>query len=208
MDHSRIAAKNTGGSAITFNDAASLPEGSPIVQQYMILTRDKARTYPIITRLPQIANAIRSNLKPCSLPNVKIDNKDAQLLEHVMRFTAKNQGSDHDIVHYQMVYQVWRTRPGVRIPRTVVLTHSMILLCSEELHTADIGLKVLDSSSLKDVHRVTAEDNPLYATLVFKPSNMFSSKRKWRLCTDSRNTVSRLMEECRRACMEKGNTDV
>ena len=117
IDHRRIEQKNKGSSAVTFNDDVS----APVVQQYMILTRDKAHTYPIITRLPQIANAIRSNLKPTLLPNVKIDNKDAQLLEHVMKHIS-TLGSDHDIVHYQMAYQVWRTRPGVRVPRTVVLT--------------------------------------------------------------------------------------
>lgn len=196
--------KNSKNSAITFNDDPTVP---PIVQQYMIVTRDKAHTYPIITRLPQIANAIRGNLKPVPLANVKIENKDAQLLEHVMKYIS-NMGTDNDIVHYQMVYQVWRTRPGVRIPRTVILTQSLILLCSEELHSVNIGLKVLDSASLKDVFKIYPEDNPLYMTIVFKPSSVFSSRRKWRLCTDSRNTVSRLLEESRRACAEKGNPDV
>lgn len=203
IDHRRLEQRNAGNLAITLNDDAS----SPVVQQYMILTRDKAHTYPIITRLPQIANAIRSNLKPVVLPNVKIDNKDAQLLEHVMKYIS-SLGSDHDIVHYQMVYQVWRTRPGVKIPRTIILTQSLILLCSEELHTVDIGLKVLDSAGLKDVFKIYPEDNPLFVTVVFKPSSVFSSKRKWRLCTDSRATVTRLLEECRRACVEKGNPDV
>lgn len=202
-DHRMLESKNKGGTAITFNNE----EPAPIVQRYMILTRDKAHTYPIITRLPQIANAIRSNLKPVSLPNVKIENKDAQLLEHVMKYIS-SLGTDHDIVHYQMAYQVWRNRPGIKVPRTVILTQSLILLCSEELNSVDIGLKVLDSAGLKDVFKIYAEDNPLYVTLVFKPSSVFSSKRKWRLCTDSRNTVSRLLEECRRACTEKGNPDV
>lgn len=204
FDSTKLEMKNSKNTAITFNDDPTVPH---IVQQYMIVTRDKAHTYPIITRLPQIANAIRSNLKPIPLFNVKIENKDAQLLEHVMKYIS-TMGTDNDIVHYQMVYQVWRTRPGVRIPRTIILTQSLILLCSEELHSVDIGLKVLDSASLKDVFKIYPEDNPLYMTVVFKPSSVFSSRRKWRLCTDSRSTVQRLLEESRRACAEKGNPDV
>ncbi len=67
---------------------------------------------------------------------------------------------------------------------------------------------MLDSASLKEVFKVYPEDNPLFLTVVFKPTSLFASKRKWRLCTDSRATVTRLLEEVRRACVEKGNPDV
>lgn len=79
--------------------------GEEAVYQYMILTRDKAKTYPIITGLPKAANAQRVAYHPIRLRNVKIDNSDFQLVETVMKYTA-SQGGDHDIVHYQMAFQV------------------------------------------------------------------------------------------------------
>jgi hypothetical protein len=95
------------------------------------LTRDKSHTYPIITRIPQLANSARC-LEDRRLGNVKIENKDSQLLDTIMLFTQPLE-VDPDIVYYQMLYQVWRKRPGYIQTRTIIFTPSLLLLCSEDL---------------------------------------------------------------------------
>ncbi len=178
------------------------------VHQYVILTREKSKTYPIITRVPQLANAVRSIAKPVPRPNVRITNKDAQLIECVMTH-VHNLGSDHDIVHYQMGYLVLHSKNlAGKVPRTVILTQSLILLCSEDFSSIDVKLSVLDSASLKDVSKVYAKDNPLFVTFVFKSGSIFASKRKWLICLQSYTSAARLIEETKRACTEFGNVDV
>lgn len=181
--------------------------GEQVHYQYMILTREKTRTYPLITRVNKAANLQRGCFVPIPLPNVQIDNKDFQLVEQVMHCTL-SLGGDHDIVHYQMAYQVWRKRPGVKLPRTIILTQSLLMLCSEGLNQPDIHLDVIDTAALTEVQKIYMDDNPLYVTFVLKSSALFAKTRKWRMCTDSRATSTRLQEECRRACAEKGNTGV
>ena len=182
--------------------------GERVAFQYMILTREKTRTYPLITRINKAANSQRSAFHPIPLCNVQIDNKDFQLVEKVMQCTL-SLGGDHDIVHYQMAFQIWRKRPGVKLPRTIIVTHSLLILCTEELNRPDIHLEVLDYARLSDVQKIFMDDNPLFVTFVLKSGALFglglAKTRKWRMCTDSRATSTRLQEECRRACAEQGN---
>jgi hypothetical protein len=173
--------------------------------EYMILPRDKPRTYAIITRVPQMANFIRNSLKR---PNVRIENKDTQLLEELLKYSTSNIGPslpllDHDIIFYQMCYQVWRARPNEKKPRSIAVTKSTVLLCAEDLHRIDIRLIVVDSYKLKNIHKVYIEEgSPLHVTLVFKSSNLFSVKKKWRLLTDSVSSSNRILENCHRVVSE------
>lgn len=200
-------AENTTGNSITGGAAVKTEpvlRGEKVLYQYMVLTREKTRTYPLITRINKAANLQRSAFLPIPLSNVQIDNKDFQLVEKVMHCTL-TLGGDHDIVHYQMAYQVWRKRPGVKLPRTIILTQTLLILCSEELNRPDIHLDVIDTAGLNDVQKIYMDDNPLYVTFVLKSNALFAKTRKWRMCTDSRATSTRLQEECRRACAEQGN---
>jgi hypothetical protein len=177
------------------------------VHMYVVLTREKVRTYPIITKVPQQANSVRNALKPTPRPNVKIENKDAQLIDRVMT-QVNNLGSDHDIVHYQLGYQLVGKHHSVRVSRTVILTQSLALLCCEDLSSMDVKLKILDSAALKDVSRAYVKDNPLLVTFKFKGSLIFSGNRTWRMCLESNTAASKLLDETRRACADVGNTDV
>jgi hypothetical protein len=204
-EQAETTASNSASGGVARPDAVLT--GERVHFQYMILTREKTRTYPLITRVNKAANLQRSSFVPIPLPNVNIDNKDFQLVEQVMHLTL-SLGGDHDILHYQMAYQVWRKRPGVKLPRTIILTQSLLILCSEELSRPDIQLDVIDTAALSEVQKIYMDDNPLYVTFVLKSSALFAKTRKWRMCTDSRATSTRLQEECRRACAEKGNTGV
>lgn len=169
---------------------------------YMILTRDKSHTYPIVTKIPQVANAARAVAWTDKIfKNVLRMNKDDELVARVT-LAAQSLGVDSDVVHYQMLYQVWRHRPGVEAPRTVILTPSLLLLCEEQLNSASVDMIIIDQSAAKEVYKVQLEDDPLLLTIIFKPTKMFASRRKWRLKTDNKGAVSRLQEECRRICQE------
>lgn len=201
-------------------------KGEVVSHRYMVLPRDKARTYSIIARIPKAANIKRSEFVPIPLPNVQISNNDFQLVQRVMECTASQGtgggGDLHcDIVHYQMLFQVWRSKPHLKAPRTLVMTKTLLLLCRERLTSSDVSIDVIDQALLSDVQKIvvaatgaataatgaataagvaTGADSPLHVTLVIRPPKVFAAARKWRLCTDSLAASSRLQEECRRAC--------
>eukprot|EP01039_Chlorochromonas_danica_P008175 gene8177-9018_t len=172
---------------------------------YLMLTRDKARTYPMITKIPQVANLQRASHSLLKLTNVKIENNDAQLLEQTLKYIHSLGTARDDIMHYQMVYQVFKERPTVRLPRTVIITQSSIMLCRENLQSNRVELAVIDSYQLKDIHQIFAEENALFVTVLFRRTNMLARKRKWRFCTEARNLTTKLIEECKSACLEIGN---
>ncbi len=174
---------------------------------YQVITRDKARTYPMITRIRQVANVQRASHALLTLSNVKIENKDSELLEQVMQHVSSLGTSHDDIVHYQLVYQLLKGK-GDKVPRTVIITQSSIILCYENLFSTNVELTIIDSHHLKDIQEIYAEENALYTTVVFKRTNMLARRQKWCFCTDARNPSSRLLEECRRACIEIGNDAV
>jgi hypothetical protein len=194
----------TGGAASPTGMLLSDADSEKPVHMYVVLTREKVRTYPIITRVNQLANAVRIALKPSPRPTVQIENKDGQLIECVTGLL----GADPDIVHYQMGYQLVGKNHNERVPRTVILTQTLALLCCEDVSSVEVKLRILDSSALKDVARVYVKDNPLLVTYKLKGSTMFSGKRTWRMCLESNTAASRLLDETRRACADVGNASV
>lgn len=174
--------------------------------QYMIITREKSHTHPIITKIPKAANATRTaNSGTHSLTganNVLIFNKDSQLLDAVVEFAeSRSQGKvkhDPDIAHYQMVHQLWRKRPGVSAPRSVVVTSTLLMLCSENLLEQDVKLTVLDSSSVSDVSKIVAEDaDASCVTIIFKSASFGITQRKWRLRLKSTAAASKFLSDIR-----------
>ncbi len=167
---------------------------------YMVLARDKGKTYSILEKIRHEANIARSQ-------NVTITNKDNELINAVMA-TALTLGVDHDVTYYQMLHQVWRKRPGYVQPRTIIILPAMILLCEEDLTSLDVHLEVLDTASFKDVYKIVAEDSPLKLTLIFKSKRSLGARRKWRLKAENRKAIERLQDEIRRGCVEHGNTSI
>lgn len=201
--HAGAGAGGSGGTATTTTATATAM--GTLIAKYMIITREKSRAYPLITRIPQVANQIRNNHQPMPLTNVKIENKDSQLIEQVTRY-IQAQG-DHDIVFYQMCFQTRSKAPTVLLPRSIILTQSLILLSYEDLLSTEVQLNVLECWKLKDIHKIAVDDNnPMQLVLTFaKRTNVIGNRKKWRITTDSRNASSKLLEELRRACNDLGN---
>jgi hypothetical protein len=143
---------------------------------------------------------------PNSIPKVLILNKDDQLLDAVASAAEKRKKGgtglteeNPDITHYQMLYQIWRNRPGLCAQRSIALTPNLMFLCDEELCSQEVHLTVLDSASIKDVSKVIAEDDPLNITIVFRPAGVIGiTHRKWRLRLPSRSAASKLHDELRK----------
>lgn len=167
-----------------------------IAYYYGIITQDKSATYPIISRVPQIANRLRK-MSSSPLRNVKIENKDSALLQSIIDYLKGKKG-DSDVNHYQMVYQVWRKQPGVKAARSIILTRTHLLLCDEDLLEArDVKITVLESYTRKELNKAyIEEESPLFITLVFKPSSVFSASKKWRLFIESRDAAAKLLTHC------------
>lgn len=186
--------KNPFGSPTKGTNAAGRGVSSSMaVFVYMILTKDKSRTHPVVTTVLPAANRLRvpedfvdedtdrsSDCPPPALltrtralPKVEIRNKDSQFLDQVAllvhthdtlrgkssaagggkrKAKTKNQNivinpsseesydsTSHqhveavDVVHAQLLSQVWRKKPNYSEPRTLVITPSFFLLCAEAL---------------------------------------------------------------------------
>lgn len=191
----------TKGTNAAGRGVASSVGGSTAVFVYMILTKDKGRTHPILTTVLPAANRLRepedaldgdperpsvsvpprplslSRPRARPLPKVEIRNKDSQFLDQVallvhthdtlrgksasagssggkrLLSTTKNKniiinpscdegtfdaGALHhveavDVVHAQLLSQVWRKKPNYSEARTLVITPKFFLLCTEAL---------------------------------------------------------------------------
>ncbi len=216
--------RGTGESDSEEDNDAPYCFGEDTIAIVMIIPRDKARTHPLITLIPKTANIAKATMR--SHPSndvrdvdestltrdrgitvadsklcVQIANKDSQLIDAVHGFIDEKyksrQNYDTDIVHYQMIHQIWRQRPGYSVPRSVVVTSTRVLLCAENLWTLDINLEVLDHSSVSDVHKIITEDDASCVTIVFKPQSFGITHRKWRLRLRNIASASKLVRELR-----------
>jgi hypothetical protein len=168
---------------------------------YMIVTNDKALTSPLITTLPTVANLLRQER---NLPKVFRDNSDSQFLDEVTRLIRTDTSTaETDIVYSQMIYQLWTNRPGVLVPRTLIITPMMLLLCHEDITTIRVRLRLIDSVRLTNISRVKSESDPLKLTIIMKPEGAMSfTKRKWRLMADSANMIMKVRDEIRKTCQD------
>lgn len=181
----------------------------------MVVTRDKTRCYSLITRLPQAANAIRNSMQPEALPNARIENKDGQLVEAALTILHGLNDKHHDIVHYQLLFQLQRKEKRL-YARSLLATQSRLLLCQEALRQVDVKVALLETVRLKDVTKISLEENDLgqgegqvMVELQFRRAGGLlamgmSTKGKWRLLAEGgRAAAMRLLDELRRLVNEQ-----
>lgn len=53
-----------------------------------------------------------------------------------------------------MLFQIWRNKPNLKIPRTFIITKTLLLLCREHIVTNDILIDVIDTVKLSDIQKV------------------------------------------------------
>jgi hypothetical protein len=193
--------------ALNFSSSPStfgLPPALDTGYNYVIITREKSKTYPIITTIPPLANSIRS-VADNSSRKVLIENTDAQLLDGITEILTTLKSSLVDVSHYQMLFQYKKKQPNILFPRTLVISQEMILLCDEDLTGNTVKISLLDSNRLKNIFQVRTEENPLHLTILFKSKAFVGPGKKWRLIFETKSAAARTKEECKRACQEIGN---
>jgi predicted N-acyltransferase len=167
----------------------------------MLLTKEKVRTYPIITTLPPIANALRMTYDP-PLVKVQIVNKDSQFLDSVTEIIRGLGGIEVDVIHSQMLYQYWSKPEKGKLnnqPRTLIITPQFLLLCNDDYTSTDVHLTLIDSMKIKDISKLRSEIDPTMITIIRKTSNnIFKSSIKWRLKCDTSSGVTKVKDECKK----------
>ena len=136
--------------------------------------------------------------KICTCFQTRIENSDHQLLDEV----SKIEGTVSDILHYQLLFEWWKQRPGVTAPRSIILTSEHLLLCDEDFTLPNVRLRLVDKVHVDDVVKIRSEDNPLHLTFIMKPTSVFGGKRRWRLTAQLRTAIEKLRLETRRACRQ------
>ena len=167
---------------------------------YSILPRDKSRTSKLITKIPQCANIERINkLTEDQRSNVKIINRDSQLLENISGYT-KNIGMYPDIIHYQMLFQIKRSKSNLTHKAcTIILTSDLLFLFRENFSIDDVDTSLIDSASYKDILKIEIDkNNPLILITVLKPKKVFYSKRQWSLTAENPATIIKLHDELKK----------
>lgn len=185
------------------NSHKTLNNEKPLIS-YMIITRDKARTYPIITQIPQLANSSRDLftsryrnalihdlkhefnvtttsdntydvLKSLLQGNVCIKvNKENEVRKLIHNIASKVLNVSSEILHYQMLFQSYRKDPEILESRTVILTYNVLFLCQEDLASPNINLQIIDYVYMKDIVKLLLEEDSSIFTVIMK-SNSTSS---------------------------------
>ena len=109
-----------------------------------------------------------------------------------------------EVVHYQMLHQIFRKEPNVALARSFILSSTMLWLCEESLTSISTAPTLLEMFNITDIFRVPLEDNPLNLTIEFKRSRSRLNRCKWRLQGSSAAAIEKLREDLRRTCAENG----
>jgi|EP00945_MAST-04E_sp_MAST-4E-sp1_P008511 hypothetical protein len=157
---------------------------------YMLLTRDRDRTYAILQRVPS---------------NCEIINEDQYTLGILQQYVLKDPSAN--ITLFLMLYRRHKDKKRI-MPRTLVLTNKGIYLCEEyfsESHSVDnTPMRVERHAALGDIVRLEASDKPTDFTIVC--TEMFGiipRKRRWRLRVHSRAAKARVLQELRKLMRER-----
>jgi hypothetical protein len=174
--------------------------GQENVYSYSILPRDKSRTSKLITKIPQSANMERNDkLTEDRRSNVKIINRDSQLLENISKYT-QNIGMYPDIIHYQMLFQIKKSKSSLTHKAcTIILTSDLIVLFKENFSIDDVDTTLIDSASYKDILKIEIDKyNPMIFTIILRPKKVFYSKRQWLLTAEYPATIIKLHDELKK----------
>jgi hypothetical protein len=125
-----------------------------------------------------------------------MENWDQQLLDEVSKLIP----SMSDIVHYQLLFEWWKSRPNETSARSLIMTNEYILLCNEDFCLPFVKLQLVEKVHVREVLKIRPEDNPLHLTFILKPTSVFGSKRRWRLAVAQRSAIEKLISEARKLC--------
>jgi hypothetical protein len=199
---------SSSSSSSTVNASTSIVDPR-FAYAYVIVTRDKSQMHPIIEHFSNAYTLARqmfsSQHNVILAANLLIRSKDLDIL-HQIRHHLAGSKVICEIMHYQMLYQVWRKRSDVKVPRSIVLTPTHALLFYEELYTPEVQITLLDKAAYKNIVDVRIETaSPDHITLVLRASPLITKTRKWRLFLSNQQALSRLYEAIKSCCADAKN---
>ena len=174
---------------------------------YVLVTSDRRRTVSLLrmvqSRLPSAPTGETVEER------APIDNDDRLFLD----LLGASRTSE-DVLHYQILHQVWKRGERGAARRAFVLSDSKVYLLDETYagseeedgpqpaggRSGDVSLSVIDSAGLGRVTEVRAADeDPRRITLVILPSSRVMRSHRWRLVCADGDGAERLVDDVRRA---------
>jgi len=139
-----------------------------------------------------------------------IDNDDKTFLD-ALGATRSNE----DVVHYQILHQIWKRGDRVASRRAFILTDAKVYLLDETYNgdgtkpedekdklkkLGDISFAIIDSARLSRVTEVrAANEDPRKITLVILPQSKLKRSHRWRLVCNDGEGAERLIDAVRKA---------
>ena len=155
---------------------------TPGSKAYILLTRDRERTYSLLQRFPSSCEIINEDQHTLGI-----------LQQHVLNDPTAN------ITLFLMLYRRHKDKKRV-MPRTLVLTNLGIYLCEEDLvdvwSAEDAPFRVERYAALPDILGIEQSENPTDFTVICSEKfGIISRKRRWRLRVHSRQAKARVLLE-------------
>jgi hypothetical protein len=161
---------------------------------FVLLTRNRDKTYAILQRLPNLFEII---------------NEDQKMLESLQKNILKDPSAN--ITLFLMLHRRHKDKKRV-MPRTLVLTSSGIYLCEEDYANewgGDIDqvdsprIKLERFSTIKDIIKLEPSERPTDFTIVVSEMlGIIPRQRRWRLRVDTRAKKAKVLQELRKLIRE------
>eukprot|EP00943_MAST-04B_sp_MAST-4B-sp1_P005354 g5354.t1 len=161
---------------------------------FVLLTRNRDKTYAILQRLPNLFEII---------------NEDQKMLESLQKNILKDPSAN--ITLFLMLHRRHKDKKRI-MPRTLVLTSSGIYLCEEDYANewgGDIDqvdsprIKLERFSTIKDIIKLEPSERPTDFTIVVTEMlGIIPRQRRWRLRVDTRAKKAKVLQELRKLIRE------
>jgi hypothetical protein len=188
---------------------------------YVIFTRKQRRTIELMQCI-QLAAKESTPMESVDLlsepSSIVIENDDDLMLKAVSRALSRPNFCD-DILHYQILYQLWPDKPNRKARRSLILTNDEVFLfhetymgdfsaCAPEtdgcMMYGEISLRTIASSKIHDIDNISiSRESPRQVTISIQSQSRLRKSTNWSLqCYDHEN-AERLIEDVRKACCKR-----
>jgi len=189
---------------------------------YVVFTRKQRRTIELMQSIQQAAKEAMpsESVDMLSEPSsIIVVNDDDLMLKAISRALSRPKFCD-DILHYQILHQLWPDKPSLRARRSLVLTNDEIFLfhetyegdcsaCAPETDGSgtmygDLSMRTIASINLQDIDNINfSRESPRQVTISIRSPNRLRKNTHWFLqCYDHEN-AERLIEDVRKAYEKK-----
>ena len=182
---------------------------------YVIFTFDQQHTIKMLQCLQEAAKEASPNdVDDLSSSSLVVENDNSGTMKAIARTLARANFTD-DILHYQIVFQLWDNNDH-HARRSFVLTNSEVFLFIEtyagdlsgctlegdisDIRYGDISMRTIASCHVKDIATVSsAKDNTKMVTIAFKSQSRLSwSSSAWLLKCQNVDNAERLISDIRK----------